>query len=155
MFEVPVEAMKSILRRAALCAVFCVAIQVPAESAATLYDRLGGTQGVHAIADALIDRAAADPVMGRSFADVNLKRVKRLLAEQICELSGGPCRYSGSSMREAHAGLHISQAEFYDLVDTLRQVLSERRVPLGARNELLRLLAAMKRDVIEAGTTGH
>jgi hemoglobin len=57
-------------------------------------------------------------------------------------------------MREAHAGLHISQAEFYDLVDTLRQVLAERRVPLGARNELLRLLAPMKRDVIDAGRPG-
>jgi hemoglobin len=89
--------------------------------------------------------------MGRSFADVNLKRVKRLLAEQICELSGGPCRYTGSSMRQSHAGLHISQAEFYDLVDTLKKVLAEHRVPLGARNELLRLLAPMKRDVIDAG----
>jgi hemoglobin len=137
-----------------LCAVFCVAIQVPVAAAATLYDRLGGEPGVHAIADTLIDRAAADPVMGRSFADVNLKRVKRLLAEQICELSGGPCHYTGSSMRDAHAGLHISQAEFYDLVDTLRQVLAERRVPLGARNELLRLLAPMKRDVIDAGRPG-
>lgn len=146
--------MKSMLQSAALCAIFCVATQVPAASAATLYDRLGGEAGVHAIADALIDRAAADPVMGRSFADVNLKRVKRLLAEQFCELSGGPCRYTGSSMREAHAGLHISQAEFYDLVNTLRQVLSERRVPLGARNELLRLLAPMKREVIDAGAPG-
>jgi hemoglobin len=146
--------MKPMLRSAVLCAVFCVSIQVPAAAAATLYDRLGGDSGVHAIADALIDRAAADPVMGRSFADVNLKRVKRLLAEQMCELSGGPCHYTGSSMREAHAGLHISQAEFYDLVNTLRQVLVERRVPLGARNELLRLLAPMKRDVIDAGRPG-
>jgi hemoglobin len=143
--------MKSMIRSAAFCAVFCIASQVATAGAATLYDRLGADIGVHAIADELIDRAAADPVMGRSFADVNLKRVKRLLAEQICELSGGPCHYTGSSMRDAHAGLHISQAEFYDLVATLRQVLAERRVPLGARNELLKLLAPMKRDVIDGG----
>jgi hemoglobin len=142
------------LRRAALCAVFGVAIHVPVASAATLYDRLGGETGVHAIADTLIDRAAVDPVMGRSFADVNLERVKRLLAQQLCELSGGPCRYTGSPMREAHAGLHISQAEFYGLVGELRQVLSERQVPVGARNELLKRLAPMKRDVIDAGPSG-
>jgi hemoglobin len=147
--------MKSILQRAAVCAALCIAIQAPAQSAETLYDRLGGARGVQAIADTLVDRAAVDPVMGRSFADVNLKRVKRLLAEQVCELSGGPCRYTGSSMRQAHAGLHISQAEFYGLVETLEQVLSERRVPLGARNELLRLLAPMKRDVIETGPSGR
>jgi len=130
-------------------AAFCIATQASAATV-TLYERLGADPGVHAIADTLIDRAAADPVMGRSFADVNLKRVKRLLAEQICELSGGPCRYSGTSMRDSHAGLHISQAEFYDLVATLKRVLVERHVPLGARNELLALLAPMKRDVVEA-----
>jgi hemoglobin len=143
--------MNSMLRSAALCAVFCVGNPLAAAGAPTLYARLGGDPGVHAIADTLIDRAAADPVMGRSFADVNLGRVKRLLAEQICELAGGPCHYTGSPMREAHAGLHISQAEFYDLVDTLKHVLRERRVPLGARNQLLGLLAPMKRDVIDAG----
>jgi hemoglobin len=142
--------MKSMRRFAALCAVFCIGNPLTAAAATTLYERLGGAPGVHAIADTLIDRAAADPVMGRSFADVNLGRVKRLLAEQICELSGGPCHYTGSPMREAHAGLHISQAEFYDLVATLQHVLEERRVPLGARNQLLGLLAPMKRDVLGA-----
>jgi hemoglobin len=118
-------------------------------SAATLYVRLGGDAGVHAIADALIDRVAGDPVIGRSFKDTNLARLKRLLAEQICELSDGPCRYSGDPMREAHAGQHISEAEFYGMVSALRQILHERHVAIGAENELLRLLAPMKRDIVE------
>jgi hemoglobin len=120
-----------------------------AESA-TLYSRLGGEDGVRAIAAALIDRVAADPRHGRSFKDTNLVRIKTLLAEQICELAGGPCKYSGDSMREVHAGHHISQADFYDMVATLREVLKERHVELGATNELLRLLAPMKRDIVEA-----
>lgn len=75
-----------------------------------LYDRLGGADGVAAIAAALTDRVAADPKLGRSFKDAKLDRIKKLLAEQICDLSGGPCRYSGDSMKEVHAGLHISEA---------------------------------------------
>ena len=121
---------------------------------ARLYDRLGGAEGVDAIADTLIDRVAADPKLGLSFRDSKLDRIKRLLAEQICELSGGPCRYSGDSMKEVHAGHHISEADFYGMVADLREILKERHVGQGATNELLRLLAPMKRDVVEPAQTG-
>jgi hemoglobin len=114
-----------------------------------LYDRLGGELGVAAIADTLIDRVSADPKLKRSFKDAKLDRIKRLLAEQICDLSGGPCHYSGDSMQEVHAGHHISEAEFFGMVADLRAVLKERRVSQGATNELLRLLAPMKRAVVE------
>ena len=115
----------------------------------SLYQRLGGADGTQAIAVALIDRVAADPRLGRSFQDTNLPRIKKLLAEQLCELSGGPCRYSGDSMRDTHAGLHISEAEFYGMVADLREILRERHIDQGSTNELLRLLAPMKRDVVE------
>ena len=93
----------------------------------------------------------ADPLTGPSFADTKIERIKRLLAEQICDLAGGPCHYSGDPMKEVHAGHHISEAQFYALVEQLRDVLRERHVEMGARNELLRLLAPMKRDVVEHG----
>jgi len=121
----------------------------------TLYARLGGATGVRTIADTLIDRVVADPVTGPSFKDTNVRRIKRLLAEQICDLAGGPCHYSGDPMKEVHAGQHISEAQFYVMVATLKDVLKEQRVALGARNELLRLLAPMKRDVVEHAAATH
>lgn len=129
-----------------------VAAMAVAGPSGTLYESLGADAGVAAISDALIDRVASDPVLGRSFADANLKRIKKLLAEQICDLSGGPCRYSGDPMRQVHAGHHISEAEFYRMVDTLRAILRERHVGVSATNALLRLLAPMKRDVVEAAS---
>ncbi len=122
-----------------------------AEAAPSLYVRLGADAGVSAIAATLIDRVAADPVTAASFEDVKLDRVKRLLTEQLCELSGGPCHYSGDSMKESHAGLHISEAMFYRMVETLRDILRERHVDQRSTNELLRLLAPMKRDVVKDG----
>jgi hemoglobin len=110
---------------------------------------LGGNGGVKVIADTLIDRVAADPLTGPSFQGANLNRIKRLLAEQICELSGGPCRYSGDSMKQVHEGHHITQAQFYRVVATLRDVLHERHVDQRSTNELSRLLAPTKRDVVE------
>jgi hemoglobin len=52
-------------------------------------------------------------------------------------------------MKEVHAGHQISEAEFFGMVADLRDVLRERHVSQGAANELLRLLAPMKRDVVE------
>ncbi len=140
--------MTAVTLRAWLMLVCCGCV-CAAHAAETLYARLGGATGVRAIADTLIDRVVADPVTGPSFKDTNVRRIKRLLAEQLCDLSGGPCHYSGDPMKEVHAGQHISEAQFYVMVATLKDVLKEQRVALGARNELLRLLAPMKRDVVE------
>jgi hemoglobin len=120
-----------------------------ARAADALYARLGGQDGVNAIAATLIDRAAADPLTGPNFVDSKLDRIKQLLGEQLCELAGGPCVYSGDPMKEVHAGHHISEAQFYRMVEELKQILAERGVDQRATNELLRLLAPMKRDVVE------
>jgi hemoglobin len=144
--------MSDVTSRWLCCALLLSAAAAGSGAAAgqsSLYDRLGGARGVAAIADTLINRVTADPLLKRSFQDSNLGRIKQLLAEQICDLSGGPCHYSGDSMKEVHAGHHISEAEFYGMVADLRVVLKERNVSQRATNELLRLLAPMKRDVVE------
>ena len=138
--------MKFLLGTLTLWCCTLAAADVPAVS---LYARLGGEDGVREIASTLIDRVAADPLHGQSFKDSNLRRIKGLLAEQLCELSGGPCHYSGDPMREVHAGHHVTEGDFYAMVTTLRAILKERRVEQGAVNELLKLLAPMKRDVVD------
>ena len=140
-----------LLALAAVLAAAALAVHVAVADAAsaTLYERLGGQAGVAAISDTLIDRVSAEPRLRRSFKDADLGRIKRLLAEQLCDLSGGPCHYTGDSMKEVHAGHHISEAEFYGMVDTLRTILRERQVGIAATNQLLRLLAPMKREVVE------
>lgn len=120
----------------------------------SLFLRLGGTAGVTAIAGTLIDRVAADPITAPSFKGTQLPRIKRLLAEQLCDLSGGPCHYSGDPMKEVHAGHHIGEAQFYRMVEILRVEMGERHVDARSTNQLLRLLAPMKRDVVEHASGG-
>jgi hemoglobin len=120
-----------------------------AAAGTSLYERLGGQSAMTAIADTLIERVVADPVLGRSFKGTKLPRIKEKLAEQLCELTGGPCKYTGDPMPEVHAGHHITEAEFYGMVESLRALLRERGAGLAETNELLRLLAPMKRDVVE------
>jgi hemoglobin len=115
----------------------------------SLYARLGGTSKVTAFVNQTIDAVAANPRMNQSFDKVNLQHVKDMLIEQVCSLTGGGCQYTGDTMRDVHAGHHISNAEFFDLVEVLRDAMRRQNVPLSARNELLEILAPMKRDVVK------
>jgi hemoglobin len=130
-------------------AIGCIGVASSVYAAESLYARLGGKPVVDAIATETIDQVVADPRLNQSFHGSNLKRIKRLLSEQICELAGGGCIYSGDSMREVHAGHHITEAQFYGLVQILRDSMRHHHIGLRERNELLALLAPMKRDIVE------
>lgn len=117
--------------------------------AGSLYARLGGTPKVTAFVSETVESVASNEHTKRSFDKVNLQHVKDMLAEQICSLSGGGCTYSGDTMREVHAGHKITNAEFFELVEILRDSMRRHEVPLAARNELLEILAPMKRDVVK------
>jgi hemoglobin len=110
---------------------------------------MGGEPVVRAVVSDTLDRVVADHRLGRSFAEIDVARVKRLLAEQICQIADGGCRYTGDPMREVHAGHQISEAEFYGLVELLRDSMRRHHVRLRERNELLARLAPMKRDVVD------
>ena len=127
---------------------FC-AVTIAQAPAGSLYERLGGTSKVTAFVNQTIDVVANNPQLNQSFDKVNLQQVKDRLIEQICSLSGGDCQYTGDTMRDVHAGHHISNAEFFDLVEVLRDAMRAQNVPLSARNELLEILAPMKRDVVK------
>jgi hemoglobin len=114
----------------------------------TLWTRLGGTPVVTVVIAETIDRSATDPRTKRSFEGVKLARVKEKLVEQVCELSAGPCRYTGDPMKAVHQGLKITAAELDLLVQFLRDALDRAKVGEAEKNELLRLLAPMKRDIV-------
>ena len=139
----------SALRQMAFVLLAGIAICPSAVHAASLYERLGGEPVVSVIASELIRTAAKDPATSRSFEGVRLQNTERQLAAQICELTGGGCHRDGDNMKDVHGGQGITQQEFYALVEMLRDVMVRHGVALRERNELLALLAPMKRDIVE------
>jgi len=121
----------------------------PLTTGASLYDRLGKLDAIRAVVDDFVTRMAADPVISPRFTSVDLPHLKQMLVEQICEASGGPCKYTGRSMAEAHAGLHLSDAEFAALMADLKQSLGRLSVPPREQDELLGILGGMKGDVVD------
>jgi hemoglobin len=113
-----------------------------------LYDRLGGRPAIQAVVDDFIANVAGDARINQRFAGANIPRLKMRLVDQICEAAGGPCKYTGQSMKVAHAGMKITDAEFAALVEDLVKSLDKFKVPAQEKSELLGALGGMKADIV-------
>ena len=112
-----------------------------------LYDQLGGKPGITKIIDGMLMHVLEDQRIKTVFANANIPHLKMMLVEQVCAETGGPCTYTGESMREAHKGMNINSAQFNALVEDLQMSFADNNVPIGAGNKLLTILAPMKKDV--------
>lgn len=116
-------------------------------SASSLYQQLGGESGIAAITDGLLREIEQDQRIAHHFADTDIGRFRTLLAEQLCDISGGPCVYSGGTMQESHSGFNISLADYDALVEGLIKVMQQQNISISAQNQLLALLAPMYKDI--------
>lgn len=141
--------MHQLLICVALCSLQLLTGQAHAEPAThtKLFDRMGGESVLRTVVDETIDRSATDPRTRRSFDGIKLAALKDSIYAQLCQLAAGPCEYEGETMKNAHRDAEISEAEFVSMVGILRQVLDQ-HVGTREKNELLRLLAPMKRDIL-------
>ncbi len=116
--------------------------------AGTLFDDLGGKPGIERIVSRVMVVWQADPRVGPTFEDTNVPRFQRLLADQLCAITGGGCAYGGRSMADAHRGLHLATVQFNALAEDLQAVMDELNIGFSTQNRLIALLAPMHRDVV-------
>jgi hemoglobin len=116
---------------------------------ASLYERLGGLEAITAVVDSLVTRCAGDDRINRKFERSDVPRLKKMLVDQVCEATGGPCTYTGRAMRETHEGMGVTAGEFDALVEDLVATLEEFDVPKEEQDELLGLLAPMRDGIVE------
>jgi hemoglobin len=93
------------------------------------YERIGAEPGVRRIIDEFVDRIFDDIMIGFFFRDANRDRIKELEFQHACEFLGGPQRYRGRPLREAHARHPIMGGHFGRRLQILRQVLAKHGVP--------------------------
>ena len=114
----------------------------------SLYDRLGGKPAITAVVDDFTARVAADRRINRFFANTDVPAFKAKLVDQICEASGGPCKYTGKDMKTTHAGMGVTDDDFNALVGDLVATLDKFKVPEKEKGELLGVLGPMKKDIV-------
>ena len=116
--------------------------------AQSLFEDLGDKPGIERLIDRAMTIWNADPRGGPTFSETNIPRFKRIIVEQICNISGGGCRYTGRSMAEAHKGLHLANVQFNAIAEDLQTAMEQEHYPYSVQNRLLALLAPMQRDVV-------
>lgn len=116
----------------------------------SLYRAWGGKDGIRAVMEDFVPRLEADARIGHLFRKEAAARehLVAMLTEQLCQESGGPCRYSGAPMDLVHRDLNIGKAEFNALVEVLQVSMQAKGIPFRAQNRMLARLAPMHRQII-------
>lgn len=120
----------------------------------TLYERLGGIYAIAAVADRLIDHVMEDPRLNKNpLVDEAHHRVSRagfkyLVTELMGQVTGGPQRYTGRSMKDSHSHLKITADEWTAFMDDVTKTLNEFQVPAAEQAEICALVSSTRGDIV-------
>ena len=114
-----------------------------------LYERLGGRPAIAAVVDEFIARVASDPRIKHRFFNTDIPKLKTLLVEFVCVATGGPCKYTGRTMKEAHERLNITDGQWSAMVADFRRTLNRFNVPMKEQDELVAIVATTKKDIVK------
>lgn len=125
-----------------------------ADAPKPLYDRLGGLKGITVVVDDFIDRLVTNPTLNSNPAiDAGRKAspapyLKFHVSQLVCAMAGGPCKYTGLSMRQSHAHLHISEKEWGVMAGEFKKSLDKFKVPAAEQHELFEIVGTTKADIV-------
>lgn len=128
----------------------CASASSHAQSAPddSVFRQFGGKPGIDKVVADFLPLLLADARIKETFKDADMERLGVLLAEQFCQLTGGPCKYSGKSMQEAHGDMHLNNAQFNALAEDLQLAMEKNGIANSAQNKLLAKLAPMQRSIV-------
>ena len=136
----------------------------PARAQATqpsLYERLGGAYSIATVVDDFIERLLvnatlnANPALKEARARVPKAGLKFHVTAMVCEVSGGPCKYTGRAMKESHHHLNISQAEWDAMVVDFKATLNKFHVPQREQQELITIVGSTEKDIVRPSSGGQ
>jgi hemoglobin len=138
----------------ALLAAPAVAAEEKPAAAPSLYDRLGGANSIAIVVDDIIETAYSNKILNanpkiaeghKRFPKAAYKFKVTLLA---CQVTGGPFQYVGRTMKEAHQHLDITEAEWKELIATIRGSLDKYKVPQKEQDELVAVIENTKMEIV-------
>jgi len=83
-------------------------------------------------------------------SDNSKMRIRQLIVDQLCAVTGGPCVYIGRDMRTAHKGLGINDADWQAAVADLGQTLAKFKVGAAEQRDLAAALGSIKPDIVQS-----
>lgn len=130
--------------------------QKPAPTGPSLYERLGGLNNIAVLIDDVIERSYVNPVFQanprieeahKRFPKAAYKFNATALA---CMVMGGPQKYSGRSLKDAHQHLKVSENEWQELIKLFSESMNSFKVPEKEQSEIIGIIESTKGDIIAA-----
>lgn len=134
-------------------------VAAPQEKPKPLYDRLGGVYSIATVVDDFIEGLLvngtlnANPAINEARTRVPKAGLKFHVTALVCEVTGGPCKYSGRSMADAHAKLNINEAQWLAMVADFRKTLDKFKVPAKEQDELISIVGSTKKDIVKTAAS--
>ena len=125
----------------------------------SLYERLGGAYSIATVVDDFIERLLvnatlnANPAINEARRRVPKAGLKFHVTALVCQVSGGPCKYTGRAMKESHEQLNITEAEWDAMVGDFKATLSKFNVPQREQQELITIVGSTKNDIVRSSSS--
>jgi hemoglobin len=121
----------------------------------SLFERLGGKEGITKIVEAIVKKVIADPKLAKRFANVKgakLDKFKQGLAEILCEEGGGDCKYSGKPVGDVHAKMKIKDEDWNAFIGDVRSALDDEKVGGDEQGDIASAFSKFKEQVVDPKT---
>lgn len=138
---------------AAVLSAVMISAQEKAEQK-SLYDRLGGVYAIATVVDDFIERLLVNDVLN---ANPRIKEardrvpkagLKYRVTALVCQVTGGPEKYAGRSMKETHQHLNITELEWQAMAADFKKSLDKFKVPEAEQKELFAIVESTKPDIV-------
>jgi hemoglobin len=126
-----------------------LACAMSAHAEETLFAQIGGEPKLRATIDTMVEVMLVDKRINFTFAETDLAKFKGLLYDQICELTGGPCKYTGRDMKTSHEKINSTNEMFNALAEDLYIAFEKHGVPYRVQNKVMALLAPMQPQIVK------
>lgn len=115
----------------------------------TLYQRLGGADGIARLVDDVIAAHLDNPIVKSRFEYIkDMEHAKRMACEFFCAGSGGPEPYTGKDMLAAHKGMNISEQEYLAVMDDIVGAMKKHELDEGTQKDVIAILYSLKGSII-------
>jgi hemoglobin len=109
-------------------------------SATSLFDQLGGTNGVRSLSDAFVNNVAGDSRTKSLLSNANMDSLKTSTSDQFCALLGGSCKAPLTESQISDAGKKVNASTSSALSDSLGKALDSVKAVPGVKEGVTKLL---------------
>jgi len=119
----------------------------------SLYERLGGADGIAGLVDGIVAAHLENPVIKMRYHrfledPAHLAVAKRHLCQFLGAGSGGPEQYEGLGMLDAHRGMNINEAEYMAALDDILSSMQKRAYDDETQRDVLAIAYSLRGEIL-------